>query len=295
MYSKMRNTVEQTIIFLHIPKTAGTTLHRIIERHYPQERIFSLGAIAQKSIREFKTLNPARRARIRVLKGHMGFGLHEFIPGPSAYFTLLREPIERVISFYYFVHRNHEHYLYDFVQSDDIGLKEFTENRATPMIDNGQTRMLSGVWLEVGFGECTREMLNQAKRNLRESFAVVGLMEKFDETLLLLKQAFDWKNLFYTKQNVTTDRPQKDDLPPDTLDALSNVNRLDIELYRYATMLFEEQVRQQGPSFIKEVKAFQLANHLNNPSDNLFIRAYWEIRKYSVRAFMRKWIHRMLD
>lgn len=290
----MTGRAEQTIIFLHIPKTAGTTLHLIIERHYPPESIFSLGPMAQDSIREFKNMSEARRAEIRVLKGHMGFGLHEFVPGPWAYFTLLREPIDRVISFYYFVHRTRQHYLYDFVQSEHVGLKEFIESQATPMVDNAQTRMLSGVWLDVGFGECTKETLEQAKRNLRESFTVVGLTERFDETLFLLKRAFGWDKLFYTKQNVTANRPQKSDLPSDTLDTLVNVNLLDIELYQYATELFEEQVRRQGLSFVKEVKAFQLANHLNNPSDNLLIKAYWEMRKYSVRTFIKNWMQRIV-
>jgi hypothetical protein len=291
----MTGKAEQTVIFLHIPKTAGTTLHRIIERHYPPEHVFSLGPMAQESIREFKNLSEARRAEIRMLKGHMGFGLHEFVPGPSTYFTLLREPIDRVISFYYFVCRTHQHYLYDFVQSGHIGLKDFVESHATFMVDNAQTRMLSGVWLEVGFGECTKETLEQAKRNLRESFTVVSLTEKFDETLVLLRRAFGWEKLFYTRQNVTANRPQKSDLSSDTLDTLADVNQLDIELYQYATELFEEQVRQQGLSFVEEVKAFQLANHLNNPSDNLLVKAYWEMRKYSVRALIRKWTQRILD
>jgi len=32
---------EQTLIFLHIPKAAGTTLHRIIERQYGSTAVFS--------------------------------------------------------------------------------------------------------------------------------------------------------------------------------------------------------------------------------------------------------------
>lgn len=66
----------QTVIFLHIPKAAGTTLHRILERHYPPSAIFSIGADAHASIREFKALSEAERAAIRLFRGHMPYGLH---------------------------------------------------------------------------------------------------------------------------------------------------------------------------------------------------------------------------
>jgi hypothetical protein len=281
---------EQAVIFLHVPKTAGTTLHRIIERQYRPEQVYSFGPLAHESINEFQNMSEARRAEIRMLKGHMGFGLHEYLPGPSTYFTVLREPIERVISYYYFVRRTPQHYLYDFISSDDKSLKGFIESRINIMLDNAQTRMISGVWYELGFGECTEAVLEAAKRNLRENFTVVGLTEKFDETLLLLKRAFGWQSLFYARQNVTANRPVKDALSPATLEAVVKFNRLDIELYQYGTTLFQEQVRQQGPSFAREVERFQRANRWLSP----LISAYWEIRKRSVRVFVRKWIQRPL-
>lgn len=86
------STARQTVIFLHLPRTAGTTLHRIIERQVRPEGIFSIGWTEQESVQAYRELSQARKAEIRMVRGHMAFGLHEFVPGPSTYFTLLRDP-----------------------------------------------------------------------------------------------------------------------------------------------------------------------------------------------------------
>ncbi len=95
---------EQRIIFLHIPKTAGFTLQKIIERQYPPQSIYTLEPSNElESIREFQSLDPAQRAKTRLLKGHLNMGqkLHEYLPQPVTYFTILRDPVERVLSHYY--------------------------------------------------------------------------------------------------------------------------------------------------------------------------------------------------
>jgi hypothetical protein len=250
---------EQTVIFLHIHKTAGTTLNRIIERQYPMQQIWTLDE--QHTFDDLLDLSEGQRARVRMLRGHMIFGLHEHMPSPSSYFTLLRDPIERVISFFYFIRRNPHHYHFNPITSADLGLREFLGLRLNNMMDNGQTRMLAGTeQYKYPIGACAQELLEAAKRNLHESFSVVGLTERFDETLLLLKRAYGWRNVRYVRQNVTGERPLQSDLPQATLDLVSKYNRLDLELYEYAAKLFEEQVREQGSQFPKQVRSFQAAN-----------------------------------
>lgn len=275
---------ERAIVFLHIPKTAGTTLHRIIERQYRPGELYSPGLTEGHGVGELAKLSDERRAEIRMFRGHMGFGVDKHLPVPSTYMTILREPIDRVISYYYFIRRTPGHYLHDFVTSGESDLKAFIDSEAHVMTDNAQTRVLSGVWHGPRFGGCTDEMLETAKRNLRDRFAVVGLTERFDETLLLMKKAFGWGNVFYTRQNVSSQRPRREELAPETLQAIASTNQLDIALYRYATDLFEEQVVRYGSSFGAEVKAFRLINELLG----VFIRGYWRTRKVSLRVFVRR-------
>lgn len=283
MSSKNTNR-EQQIIFMHIPKTAGFTLQKIIERQYPAQSLYTLESLKESElIAAFKNMSQARRAEIRMLQGHLNMSqrLHEFMPGPTTYCTILRDPVERVISHYYFVRDTPGHYLRDF--ATEKSLKELLESRQAVMLNDMHVRLLSGVLGDLGFGECTQETLETAKKNLREHFSVVGLTERFDETLLLLKNAYGWQDVCYTRKNVTPSRPTRDELPPGTLEAIIETHQLDLQLYQYASTLFEEQLRQQGPLFPLKVKAFQSKNRLYNS------RAYQEIRKRSLRAFIRGW------
>jgi len=276
------------VIFLHIPKTAGTTLHRIIERQYPPESTYTFSQ--NHSYDDFQRLSDAQKAEIRMLRGHMIFGLHELMPGPSTYFTLLREPVERFISDYYYVRNTPEHPYHDFVTSRDLSPEEFIESKVARIIaDNGQTRSLSDEWWTLPFGECTEQVLDQAKKNLREHFAVVGLVERFDETLLMLRRAFGWQDIYYVRENVSARRPAKDELPQAILDLIAEQNWLDLQLYEYAQELFGEQVRQQGPLFPLEVKRFRWANW----STHRATQARHEVRKHSVRMWLRGWMRRI--
>jgi len=123
---------QPTIIFAHIPKAAGTTLHRIIEQQYHRQEIYSIYSTPltpEASFEHFTNLTPEQRAQIRILKGHMSFGLHAYIPGPVTYFTLLREPIERVVSFYYYIRQSHQHYLHDHVLAHNLSLQQYIESQ----------------------------------------------------------------------------------------------------------------------------------------------------------------------
>ena len=79
-------------------------------------------------------------------------------------------------------------------------------------------------------------------------------------------------------------RPKRDQLSPDTLAVIHKYNQLDMELYQFATTLFEEQVRKQGASFAEEVRSFRRANRLLSWP----IRVQWLMQGASIRTFLEK-------
>src|ERR1041385_6430600 len=94
----------EAVIFLHVPKTAGTTLNRLIEWEYPLFEMYSVDPVLFRwSASHLWRLPQRRLKRTRMFKGHMLFGLHEILPQPATYITVLRYPIERVISAFYFM------------------------------------------------------------------------------------------------------------------------------------------------------------------------------------------------
>jgi len=249
---------KQTILFLHIPKAAGSTLHTVFNRQYKLANVFTIDE--ERSIEDLKQLSIQQRSEIEVLKGHMYFGLHELLPQPSTYITILRDPVERVISHYYYILRNPSNELYNQVAAAGMNLKDFVLSGLSLEIDNGQTRLLSSFGAVVPYKHCSPEILESAKQNVKDHFSIIGFVERFDETLILLKRALKWKMPFYTKSNITQNRPFKAEIPKDTLDVIEAYNQLDIQLYQFAQEIFKEQIRQHGFSFKKDLNTLRLAN-----------------------------------
>lgn len=263
----IHNKPQSTLIFLHIPKTAGQTLHTIIEKQYNTNQVFSIGRNTQERIEEFKQLSEEERKNIRVLKGHMLFGMHEFMAQPCTYITFLRDPIERIISSYYYVLREPNHYLHNLVISKQMSLKDFVSSGISTDLDNGQTRRLSGVSAgrllgskNITFGNCDPSLLKIAKENLLNYFSVVGISEKFDESLLWFKQTLDWNNCFYVRKNVTINRPLNQDISEDALDEIRKHNQLDLELYQYWNNVFIEKITNKGALFTTKLEKFRRFN-----------------------------------
>lgn len=246
----------ECLIFLHIPKAAGTTLHRIIQHQYSEAVTFTIdGGNVYESIRGFKRLPQTRRDEFDCLKGHMPFGLHEYLSRPCVYVTLLRDPVERMISHYYYVVRTSHHYLHQEVLSRGMTLEDYVRSDISTELENGQTKLIAGNEIDP-----PPNLLDLAKRNIREHFVVAGLAERFDEALILMQRRLGWSQVYYTPKNVTAHRPSKSEVSKSTLRMIESRNEKDLELYDFARRLFDDDVRQEGIDFSIAVEAFRFRN-----------------------------------
>ncbi|HEY4281457.1 MAG TPA: sulfotransferase family 2 domain-containing protein [Chthoniobacterales bacterium] len=228
---------EEAVIFLHLPKTAGTTLNRLIEWEYPLSRMYSIDPVLFTwSAARLRRLSPNRLKKICMFKGHMLFGLHEVLPQPATYITVLRDPVDRVLSAFYFMRSYKLHPLYWKMQRENWSLDDFVRRSQR---DSVQSKIIAGSDYNA---PCTREVVEKAKHNLRHHFSVVGLSERFEESLALMKLRFGWRLNSYSSFNVTRARPKKRDLPGSTLDLIHQKNAFDIELYECAQQIFEKAV-----------------------------------------------------
>ncbi|HVX30184.1 MAG TPA: hypothetical protein VHA53_06860, partial [Nitrolancea sp.] len=130
--------VAPVVIFLHAPKTGGTTLVRIIERQSAPGSVLNLYDSSYGE--ELAAYPPEEIERIRAIAGHFYFGVHRFIARPSVYITVLRDPVARVISHYHFVRCSPGHYLYD--AANELSLSEFVVACGPDEPNNDQTRLL---------------------------------------------------------------------------------------------------------------------------------------------------------
>jgi hypothetical protein len=234
------NRQEVTLIFLHVPKTAGTILNSIFNQRYKRAEIHEIYEPEQKEKKDnFPKLSLEERASIKLLRGHDVVGLHEYLPGSSTYITVLRNPIERIISHYYQVLRNPNTDLQKIVVSKNLSLEEYVSSGILEELDNGQVRLLSN--MHPDFGNCSLEMLQQAKDNIKEHFFLVGTQEKFDEFLLLLAKKLNWQGFpFYLKQNVASNRQAYESISSAALKVIEKYNELDLALYEFVQQEFNE-------------------------------------------------------
>lgn len=246
------------IIFLHVPKTAGTTLHSIIGLNYPNHQLFFTSPDSERPWTEVERLTPNQRERIKLYTGHFAFGLHKVLGEDATYITVLRDPIDRTLSEYFHIKRDPTHGLHAFVSSGQMGLDAYLLHLKARGIDNNQTRLFSGEWLNSDhLTPCTEQMLTEAKHNLQTHFAVVGMTEHFDVTLLLLQRAFGWKHLLYKNRNTTANRPTETSLTPDERAVLDQHNEYDTQLYAFAKDLFTKQIADYGTTFHNHLKALR--------------------------------------
>ena len=234
---------DRIVIFLHIPKAAGSTLNRVIAQNYPPAAILKVGGKTDAALRDALT------SEVRLIAGHRRFGMHAQLSRPFTYITVLRDPVERVLSQYHFVKRLAEHPLHRAVASGELSLRDY--GRQTP---DSQTRYLAGSNTD------DAGLLEQAQANLVTHFAVAGLTERFDETVVLLQRALGWRVRPFTNSNVSAGRPKSAGHSREDLDAIRECNRLDLALYDFARERFERQIAEQGAGFRAAVAWLRLKN-----------------------------------
>jgi hypothetical protein len=210
--------------FLHIPKTAGSTMRRVMARRYPD-----LYRFHQRSYWE-EELRP-EAAHASAFCGHMPYGLHERLGRDLTYFTILRDPIPRVVSTYYYVQRRPDHPAHDTTR---VPIEEYVGEQ------NVMTRMLAGVFNPVQASPVQDETLLDAAVDNCDAIAVVGLQHRFDETLALVAKRLDWGIPTYRSANRASGYPTPS---PSTVRRLADLNALDVELYARMAARFERDAR----------------------------------------------------
>jgi len=247
------------VVYCHIEKAGGTTISNLLRRHFGLRHV----DVGRRQLRE---TDAARREAVRrgfgappyhygpddlrvdlrlypgmrSLAGHL---LHPFVDfGPDSerlrWFTVLRHPIARFRSQYlHEVEGSKRRHL-----EIPVWLERFVR-------DDMMVRKLAGA-----------SDLEAARRIVDERLRFVGLQERFDQTLVLLRHrlGLDGLRLAYPAPLNTADKriedPERRRLREWALDQLARherlveeCNRKDLELYRYVeTTVWPRQVADFG-------------------------------------------------
>ena len=243
-----RVSPKQSLLFLHVPKTAGSTFTGVLSNRFAVGDSLELYFASEADLDDLD--------RYRYVSGHVTTAFLERFRRRPFLFTLLRDPIDRALSSYShtreFPYTNqrpfflpdqgsaaYERYRRYARLARECSIEEVIEaapDIARERFGNRQARALSGTTEE---GE---ERLSDAIEGL-ERCDFVGLTERLDESAAWLARRLDWRELSpIPVANATAARLQREELSPAALDALRELTSVDRELYRLARARFERQI-----------------------------------------------------
>lgn len=260
----MTSQSEPVNFYIHVPKTAGTTFKTIIETLYPWQEIF--WAKNKKYVGDkIGRLSEADIQKLRIVAGHTPFGMHEYFPFQNfQYFTFLRHPVDRAISHYYYLKRTPNQKFYHYINEQGYSLHQLLEERLF-MNFNMQTYWLTGIDKDYfRNGNQDEETINLALHNIDKYFTFIGLNDRFDESLILLKRKLGWSMPYYASKNVTQKRDKQADFSAETIDLIKETNKMDMRLYEYCQSWFEETLAKENEEAFQEELA-----HLRQLNDRV--------------------------
>jgi hypothetical protein len=232
--------LERTLVFLHIPKTAGMSVRAVLSERCDRRRAFRC-VHPGVGLEQLRRMPAARRDALELVEGHLPYGVHRLLRRPATYMTFLRNPVERLLSFYSYVREQPSHYLHRDVVAGGLSLGDCIRRRVTTELDNMMVRQLTSpgsLWLP--FGQVSSAMLDEARRHL-DRFAFVGITERLDESISLLRSSLGLAQGAVPRLNTTVDRVRLEHLTSDDAALVRSAVRLDQALYRHALGLFRER------------------------------------------------------
>ena len=251
---------QKPLFFLHLPRTAGTTIDAILTRHFAPQEVLKI--YAEQEYREHREHSREELAAYKYITGHLlltGMTPPTFCNTEVDVFTLLREPIGRLVSEYRFLRTWDKNHLYRLLNDGNISFADYVRSDVYALKFRGKnfmTRCISGMGFNSAYPVAA---LATAKKNLERVFVFFGLQERFLESLLLLGDMLGVQDLLHERRNalkVTDEIP----ISEDDLALARELNRADVELYAFAEALFAERVAAKGPEFQKRVQTFSLLN-----------------------------------
>ncbi|MEQ9372279.1 MAG: sulfotransferase family 2 domain-containing protein [Coleofasciculus chthonoplastes F3-SA18-01] len=229
--------MNELIVFTHIPKTAGSFLQKkFIEANVPPNRCYTTAGLKEFILKSSDNY--------QLFYGHLPYGVHLLTPRSVRYITLLREPIDRAISFYYSMKEvDIKIYKHPFREyADSLTLKDFYKNRN---LQNVQTRFIAGVLSDKLYPKLPSQYMDNlilylAQKNLVNY--IYGISDRLDESIELFTKKLSWTYpIDMIPYRKTRNRPTKDDLDQETIQVLLKANVLDMKLYEFALNNFNKQ------------------------------------------------------
>lgn len=214
-------------IFIHIPKTAGVSFRDALGQGFGEDAVSPLFAASHLSDEDAENLR-----RYDIIAGHISIDdIHKHFPG-AILLTVLREPIDRCISWYYFARRQGPSVFSDVIAAQTHCLDDFfslDEGVTYRNIFNRQVRQLGGHAL------CQTTNMESVFASAQETLkrcSWIGRHESLEEDIKKLALLFpEMASVQMPRLNATGGRLAVEELDTLLLSKIERYNRYDMVLY----------------------------------------------------------------
>jgi len=238
------------VLFLHIPKTGGSSFLTALGNIFGERRVRRLRCAEEMARAQIDRIVSDEIQDIDCLVGH--FPIHVFAKHLDTFrpFTILRDPVDRVMSLFRFLKRAPQSETERLELREGFGFDDFIESRVPEIYAqtrNLMCRMLCGDEemsdpLAAAFWEPRdpAALVHQALATLRA--IEFGLLEDMQSTLTLAR------HFCATNFNLDEYRANATDAPgaewtAHNIHRIVDLNTLDVALYHQAKVLFSTRVR----------------------------------------------------
>jgi len=249
------------IAYAHVMKTGGQTMCDILRQSFPGRHcdVQADGVVTPDDLRFARRFYPS----LRSIAGHGVVPLGDLASAGESirYFLFLRDPVERCVSHYQY--RRNKDETSDF----EPWLEKFADYQSRFLC---RTREPGGSWPAVADAARAIEVIDR-------HVGFVGLQERFDESLVLLR---DWVadpefDIEYRARNVASSGETRRQIlgDPRMVEMIRAHHVEDEKLYRHARdVLYPRQVAQHGATLSADVVA--LRARLPAPQRRVLARSF---------------------
>jgi hypothetical protein len=254
------------IFFIHPPKSGGTTVISFFDLNKGKDQFVNF---------EWDR-DGWQRCRDRLLKtsvggGHHAYGIHRLLKRSVNYCTILRDPLSRQISHYWYAANGKNG---EVERGASVSPTEALAQRGALSLDDWVSESLGGKNLFVqmlsGHSVLNETSLDVAQAHLQQHIGAVGTCEDMSEFLLRLCGMSGLQLPFYFETNKTRGAsPQRSQLSEECRLKFIDDNRLDYEIFKNARQMIKRQADESGPVFSNALELVKLIqaeiNQLENP------------------------------
>jgi hypothetical protein len=218
-------------VFVHVPKTAGTSLRAVLAQLYGDRYAHLPGGIHDLVAIDRFCGEAAVHDRIRAVIGHIPYGVMEAMGRPCRYFTILRDPVDRAVSAYFYARERVDNYSHEDAMKNSF--EAFVSLRRDRLQAESHIRYVVGIRQRRAV---TRQDLEEAKRLLSDVYVVVGLFERLNEFVAMCAATYGWPDptqIRIAKEKTTRTRPTIADVPTAWRRSVMDATPLDVELVNW--------------------------------------------------------------